>query len=308
MTHPFHLRGLIAAPHTPFTAGGDLNPAAIAAQCELLVESGVHGAFVCGTTGEGSSLSVAERKVVVEGWVRAANGRLAVVVHVGHNSLPEAVGLAAHAVAVGADAISTVAPGYFKPASVDALVAYCRPIAAAAPALPFYYYDIPSFTGVALSAAEFLERAASAIPSLAGVKYSNADLATLQECLAARDGRFDVVFGTDEWLLAALALGVAGAVGSTYNFAAPLYRRMISAFEDGDWETARREQRTSVALVRALAKFGFLPASKAMMGMLGVNCGPVRLPLTPLTAEQQVGVFEALKGFNVFPRPLQRPS
>ena len=92
-------------------------------------------------------------------------------------------------------------------------------------------------TGVAIPTAQFLERAAKSIPTLHGVKFTNNDLMTLQECLAL--GEFDIVFGYDELLLAGLALGVKGAVGSTYNFAAPLYRRLIDDFGRGDFAAAR---------------------------------------------------------------------
>src|SRR5207253_6272092 len=90
------------------------------------------------------------------------------------------------------------------------------------------------------------------------------------------------VFGYDELLLAGLTLGVRGAVGSTYNFAAPLYQRLIAAFERGDLTTARSAQLESVRMIRVLQEFGFSRASKAMMGLLGVDCGPVRLPLKPM--------------------------
>src|SRR5438067_649712 len=80
------------------------------------------------------------------------------------------------------------------------------------------------------------------IPNLAGLKFTNSDLATFQRLLRLRDGRFDVVWGFDEYLLAALALGAEGAVGSTYNFAAPLYHRIIAALAKGDLAAARAEQ------------------------------------------------------------------
>ena len=238
MATPFRLTGLIAAPHTPFTASGELNPSAVAAQAALLVEAGVAGAFVCGSTGEAHSLTIEERQRVTEEWARAAAGRLKLVVHVGHNCRADAVRLAAHA--AGADAVAVLAPSYFKPATVADLIDFCEPVAAAAPGVPFYLYDIPVLTGVSLPTAEFLDPAADRIPTLAGVKYTNIDLVTLQECLAVRGGRFDVVFGYDEMLLAGLALGVKGAIGSTYNFAAPLYQRLLRAFESGDLAAARR--------------------------------------------------------------------
>jgi N-acetylneuraminate lyase len=308
MAVPFRLTGLIAAPHTPFTASDQLNPSVVTAQAALLVESGVAGAFICGSTGEAHSLTIEERMRLTEEWARVAAGRLKLVVHAGHNCRADAVRLAAHAASVGADAIAMLAPSYFKPATVADLIDFCAPVAAAAPGVPFYLYDIPVMTAVSLPTAEFLDRGADRIPTLTGVKYTNGDLVGLQECLAVRGGRFDVVFGYDEMLLAGLVLGVKGAIGSTYNIAAPLYQRLLRAFESGDLAAARRAQLTSVALIRVLQRFGGMRAGKAIMGMLGVECGPVRSPLPPLTPGEVLSLYEALQPFDIFVRPLGRPG
>lgn len=305
MSDRFRLTGLIAAPFTPFHVDGSLNPDAIDPMTKLLIESGVTGVFVCGSTGEGHSLSVAERTMSAERWMKAVHGRMPVLLHVGHNSLSEARTLAAHAASIGASAIAVVAPSYYKPKSVDDLIDFMAPVAAAAPALPLYYYNIPSMTGVSLPVPQILEKGKKRIPTLNGVKFSHSDLQELQECLALDGGAFDVVFGFDEMLLAGLALGCRGAVGCTYNFAAPLYNRMIAAFDKGDLITARREQLKSVELIRALYDFGLLPASKALMGMLGIDCGPVRAPLKAFTKVQTRALYERLKPMDIFARPLR---
>lgn len=280
MRYPLRLTGLVAAPHTPMKPDGTLNPVVISAQARLLFETGVRGAFICGTTGESLSLTVADRMTVADGWREAAGGKMPLVVHVGSNTIADARTLAAHAARCNADAIAVMAPNFFKP-SLDDLIDFCARVAEAAPATPLYYYDIPSMTGVSIPTARFLEQAAKSIPTLHGVKFTNNDLVTLQECLALRE--FDIVFGYDELLLAGLALGVKGAVGSTYNFAAPLYLRLLAAFERGDWSAARAAQLQSVRLIRILQEIGFSRASKAMMGLMGVDCGPVSPPLRPMT-------------------------
>ena len=131
-------------------------------------------------------------------------------------------------------------------------------IAGAAPALPFYFYDIPTLTGVHLSMPDFLEIAARQVPTLAGIKFTNCDLMAYQKCLHVADGLFDMPWGVDEALLAAPACGAVGAVGSSYNFAAPLYNRLIAAFVRGDLDAARAEQYRSVQLIELLASFGYL--------------------------------------------------
>mgnify|MGYP005844445211 CR=1 FL=1 len=284
---------LIAAPHTPFHADGRLNGEAVARQAAHLARCGVDGVFVGGTTGESASLTVEERISLAERWCQAAPAcDLDVLVHVGHTSQSDACRLAAHAQQAHADAVAAYAPHYFKPSAVDDLIDFLAPIAQAAGDLPFYYYDIPVMTGVRLPMVEFLERGKARIPNLVGLKYSNDDLVQLLQCIQFQEGEFEILFGRDEALIAAMACGVRGAVGSTYNFAAPLYRRLLGAVAAGDWPAARALQAQSIAIVRAMESFGFLAASKAAMSLLGVDCGPPRPPLRKLPAEQ----IEALRG------------
>jgi N-acetylneuraminate lyase len=273
------LTGLIAATHTPFHANGSLNLAIVEKQAAYLLANQITVAFIGGSTGESQSLSLEERRQLAQRWSEVTcDTALKVVAHVGSNCLADARALAAQAESLGALAISALSPSYFKPRTLDALVACCADIAAAAPATPFYFYDIPVLTGVNFSMPEFLERAQEVIPTLAGIKFTNSDLMAYQLCLRAGGGRFDIPYGTDEWLLAALALGARGAVGSSYNFAAPIYHRLIAAFHAGDPAQAREEQFRSVHLIQLLAGFGYMGAAKATMKMLGVDVGPARLP------------------------------
>jgi N-acetylneuraminate lyase len=287
---------LIAAPYTPFGRTGELALSIVEEQADLLAHNEVSGAFICGTTGESMSLTMTERLLLAETWIKAAAGRFAVIVHVGHTCQRDCVELAAHAARIGATAIAAMAPPFAKPADVEALAEFCVPIAAAAPDSPFYYYHIPGMTGVNLPMAQFMKVAGRRIPTLVGLKYSHDDLVDLAACVALDDGRFEVLFGKDEILLAALSLGVRGAVGSTYNFMAPLYGRVVQAFDAGDLPAARREQMRAVELVRTLLRFGpaAMAAGKAVMGRLGIECGPVRPPLRSLSPEQATQLDEQL--------------
>ncbi|MBB6053750.1 dihydrodipicolinate synthase family protein [Armatimonas rosea] len=278
--------GLIAAPHTPFAADGSLNLGVIEKQCEKLITDGVIGAFVCGSTGEGVSLSGAERKAVARRWVELAAGRLKVIVHVGHTSIPDAAELAADAQAAGADGISALAPYYFKPAGVGQLLDFMAPVAAAAPELPFFYYHIPALTGAALPMIPLLEQATDRIPSFAGLKFTHNDLLEFAACLRFENGRYDIFWGSDECMLPALSVGAVGFVGSTYNYSAPLYHKLRAAFAAGDQAEARRLSDVVMDAVRALLQNPGLPSGKAIMEGVGVPVGAPRPPLRPLTAAQ----------------------
>jgi N-acetylneuraminate lyase len=279
--------GLVPAVLTPFDAAGELNLAAVESHAALLARDGVAGVFVGGTTGEFSSLTFEERLALAARWAAALKGTsVRMVAHVGANCLADAKQLAAHAQTLKADAIAAVAPSYFKPKSLDVLVTWCAELAGAAPDTPFYFYDIPVLTGVALPMADFLEQASARIPNLAGVKFTNPDLMMLQRLLRAGGGRFDVLFGMDEQLLAAVVLGAKGAVGSGYNFAAPLYNRLLAAANANDFATARAEQYRGVELVAIMMRYGYLGAAKELMRLRGVELGPVRLPNASLTRDE----------------------
>ncbi len=295
------LTGLIAATHTPFHTDGSLNLNAIEKQAEHLLRTGVNSVFVCGSTGESHSLTVEERQAVARRWSEVRRGTaMRLIVHVGSNCIADARTLAAQAQAVGADAISALSPSYFKPKTLDLLVDCCAEIAGAAPRLPFYFYDIPIMTGVHFSMPEFLEIGAKRIPTLAGLKFTNPDLMAYQRLLHAGGGRFDIPWGTDEYLLAAMSLGAVCAVGSTYNFAGRVYNRLIAAFEKGDLTAARVEQYRSVQMIELLASVGFMGAAKAVMEMLGVPVGPPRLPHAKLTPGQREKLESDLRRLGFF--------
>jgi N-acetylneuraminate lyase len=295
------LTGLVAATHTPFAADRALNLKAVEPQAAHLARNGLRFAFIGGTTGESHSLSLEERRQLAQRWLDVTRGTpLQVVVHVGSNCVADARALAAQAQQLGAAGIAALAPSYFKPRTLEALISCCADIAAAAPNTPFYFYDIPVLTGVSFSMPDFLRQASARIPTLAGIKFTNSDLMAYQLCLNAEGGRFDVPYGTDEWLLAALALGARGAVGSTYNFAAPLYHRLLKAFQAGDLAGARREQFRSVQIVQLLAGFGFMAAAKAVMMMLGVEVGPPRLPFDSLSPDDLKKLRASLETMGFF--------
>jgi N-acetylneuraminate lyase len=287
----FRLSGIIPAVFTPLRPNGDLNLGLVPAVVEHLIQDGAAGLYVCGSTGEGPSLTTDERMAVAEAYIHAANRRLPVIIQVGHDSLRQAQQLAAHAQAAGADAISAVPPVYFKVDTPARLADCLAEICSAAPALPFYYYHIPRLTAARIDLLALLHIAARRLPSLTGVKYADFTIFELQACAEFDGGRYNLLFGSDEMLLAGLAGGAQGAVGTSYCFALPLYRRIFDAFQRGEIGEAQRLQSRSVQMINVLNRLSppgaNLPAMKAMMALIGLDCGPLRLPMATLTVEQQ---------------------
>lgn len=294
------LTGLVAAPFTPFRSDESLNLDAIPRLASLLHRNGVRGAFICGTTGEGSSMTVAERKAVAEAWRAAAPQGLAVIVHVGCLNLGDSRELAAHAQAIGADAVAAVSPSFFKPANAADLAAWCAAVAAAAPQLPFYYYHIPSMTGFTLPVADFLKAAHGKIPNLAGIKFTYEDLDDYAAAAAFADRKYPILFGRDENLLHGIELGAQAAVGSTYNYAAPLYVRLWQELAAGDRAAAQRDQERAREFIGVMARAGGQRAGKAIMKLIGCDCGPVRLPLRPLSEAEESRLKADLQAIQFF--------
>jgi len=297
------IKGIVAATFAAYDNEGELNTAIIPQLVDRLIADGVSGVYICGTNGEGPNLTVEERMAVAEAYVKAVAKRITVLVHVGHTSISESRKLAKHAAKIGADAISSVAAFYFKPTSVQNLVNCMAEIASAAPDLPFYYYHMPALTGVGMDMVEFLALGEKSIPNLAGIKYTASTLHEYQACLNYKNGKFEVLFGYDEMLLPALAVGAEGAIGSTYTFAGPIYLDIIKLYHDGKMDEARALQAKVVEFIRAIIKHPSIAAQRAIMKMLGMDLGSPRLPLTGLNDQaynqlkadlDSIGFFELL--------------
>ncbi|MCE5227750.1 MAG: dihydrodipicolinate synthase family protein [Porphyromonadaceae bacterium] len=295
------LKGLVAATFTPMYANGDVNYLEIGKYARLIANSKINGVFVCGTTGEYASLTTDERKKLVAAWVAESDGRFKVIAHVGSNSQREAMELASHAQETGADAIGAIAPFFFKPASVQDLIAFFAPIAQSAPELPFYYYNMPSMTGVYLPVADFLLEGKKVIPNLAGTKFTHNNLMEMGECLNLNNGEFEVLHGYDEILISGMVMGAVAGVGSTYNYLPAVYHGIMDAMEKGDIQTARRLQLKSIEIVNIIIKHGGgVRGGKAIMNLIGIDCGQCRFPIAQFSNEEYQSLKDELEKINFF--------
>jgi N-acetylneuraminate lyase len=298
---PFHLTGLVAAPFTPFNADYSLNLEAVPLIARHLKRQKVTGAFIGGTTGEWASLTQAERRALTVAWMKAAGSKLKVIVHVGHNCLADSRELAAHAESCGAHAIGAIMPSFFRPPTLADAVEFCRQIAAAAPRTPFYYYHFPDITGVRFNMTDFLPAARKAIRSFAGIKYTDFNLVDFGSTLAMAGERYDVLFGRDEVLLAGLAAGAKGAVGSTYNYCAKLHYRLMRLNAAGKAREAQELEVNIQKVMRLLGKYdGGIVSGKAIMAMVGVDCGPCRPPFGPFPAAKRKALRAELAALGFF--------
>ncbi|MDE3182387.1 MAG: dihydrodipicolinate synthase family protein [Bacteroidota bacterium] len=286
--HTEHLKGLISAPFTPMHKDGSLNTPLISPYYEMLKANGVTGAFICGSTGEGVSLTLQEKKETVKAWADCTKNdkEFKVMVLVGGTCLTDCIELAKYAQQAGIYAVSFTSPFYFKPSNVEVLGECCKEIADAVPEMPFYYYHIPVLNGVDFPMINLLKYVAGKIPNFAGIKYTHEDFMDFLSCLHFQNGKFDMLWGRDENMLSALVLGAKGAVGSTFNYAAPLYYDLIDAFNNNDLKKAQMLQQQSIEMISLLGKYGGIATGKAYMKLIQLDCGEFRLPVKNMNDEQ----------------------
>jgi N-acetylneuraminate lyase len=292
--------GLIAAPFTPMNKDHSVNLSPIKNYAQKLKADNVKGVFVCGTTGEGMLMTESERIAVLEKWLEQQEDDFKVMAHVGSTSQQMSYKLAKHAGNSGAAAVACMGPSFLKPDRIEELVQFCAGVAAGAPNTPFYYYHIPSVSGVDFNMKDFIIAAKEEIPTLAGIKYTHNNFVDLIQCVQIDNGRFDMLSGFDELLLAALSYGVKGAVGSTYNYIAPHYCQLINDFEKGNLVAARQKQLLSVRVIELLNKYGgAIAAGKALMKSFGVDCGPCRLPLRSNEDIDSESIYKEIRQLGV---------
>jgi N-acetylneuraminate lyase len=293
-----HIEGLITAPFTPFGKDGEVNLQIISSLSEFYKKNGIAGVFICGTTGESSALTFDEKIKLFEEWSKYKSAGFKVIAFLGGTCIAECKQLAAAAWQYRLDAVAITAPYYFKPSGVEELAEFCGEVAAATP-LPFFYYHIPSFTGVSFNMYDLLINVDGKIPNFAGIKYTYENMMDYQRCLEYKNRKYNILWGRDEMLLSALVVGATGAVGSTYGYTAPVYLKIIEAYQKFDIGTAQSLQLKAAEYITFLHRYGS-STGKAFMKAVGQDCGNYRLPIRNLSDSQMQQFLTELKATDFY--------
>lgn len=296
------INGLINAPFTGFHSDGSLNLEIIPSYAATLINAGVSGVFVNGSSGEGHLLTDEERMLAAKTWVECTPDDFKVIIHVGSNSVRASQKLAQHAVTIGAWGIGAMGPTFPKINRVDELADYCAEIAAAAPLLPFYYYHIPAFTGLNLPMVDLLKAVDGRINNFAGIKYTFESLYEFTQCRRYNNGKYDLLHGQDETMLPSLAFGGAqGCIGGTFNYAAGLYVQIQAAYAAGEMDKARELQYQSLDLIDVICRYrGNIVGGKQIMKLIGLDLGPNRTPFQNLTDDERQAMKQELEAIDFF--------
>lgn len=290
----FH--GVWPALLTPLTADDEIDIPALRRLLDYVLGAGMHGIYICGSTGEGVLLSPVERMRLAEATVSHVAGRVPVMVHVGAASTRDAVALACHARDIGADAVSSVPPFYYS-INPSGLVAHYRHISQVVQ-LPLYLYNLPNATGVNVTVK--VMRELLALDYVQGLKYTSYNLLEMREIIEACGDRLTVFSGLDDIFLPCLVMGAQGGIGATYNCLPHLFVELYDAWCNGDVARAQELQFVVSRVVLALSRYSVIPAVKVATRFLGVDCGGPRLPLRPLTDEEETCLRADLRRAGFF--------
>ncbi len=282
-------QGVIPAFYACYDKEGHINADGVRALTRYLIEKGVNGLYVGGSSGECVYQSVAERKLVLENVMAEAKGKVTIIAHVACNNTIDSQELAAHAESLGVDAIAAIPPIYFKLPPYG-IAQYWNDISAAAPNTDFIIYNIPQLAGVALSTDLLKEMLKN--PRVIGVKNSSMPTQDIQMW---KDEGCIVFNGPDEQFISGLAMGAIGGIGGTYAVMPELFLKIYALTQAGDLVTAREIQNEACRIIYKMcsAKGNLYAVMKAILAKKGVDCGSVRKPLPALIDSDMAVVDEA---------------
>ena len=282
-------KGIFPALVTPYRADGSVDTGALGMLVERLLSQGVKGFYVDGSTGEAFLLTPEERRTVIETAAEYTAGRATLIAQIGCISTRQSIELAQFAQACGYDAVSSVAPFYYK-FSFAEIKKYYYDIADAVD-IPMIVYNIPVLSGVSLSVSQMAELLGD--PRFIGVKHTSTDYFALRQFKTAFPDK--VIFnGFDETFLAGLSMGADGAIGSTYNFMADRFIKIYNDFKAGRMEDAMRGQAEADRIIEVLCRYGVMQAEKAILTKLGIPVGEPRAPFIGLSQKKRQALFGEL--------------
>ncbi len=295
MSNVAKFQGIIPAFYACYDKEGNISVEGVQKLTQHLLDKGVKGVYVGGSSGECIYQSVSERKLVLENVMKIAKGKMTVIAHIACNNTKDSQELAAHAESLGVDAIAAIPPIYFK-LPEHGIAKYWNDMSAAAPNTDFVIYNIPQLAGVSLTMLLLKEMMKN--PRVIGVKNSSMPVQDIQ-MFKDELGEGKVVFnGPDEQLLSGLAMGADGGIGGTYAVMPELYLKIEELFKKGELEKAREIQYTACSIIYAMCgcKGNLYAVMKEVLRIReGVDCGSVRNPLPELVAEDMPKVEAVAK-------------
>ena len=282
--------GLFTALITPFDRKGGVDAECLEELVRFQISKGVDGIYPCGSTGLGPMLSLPERKLVAETVVKAARRKVPVVVQVGCADTGATIELAKHAEQIGAAAVASLTPFYYKPGD-KAVFKHFEAVKEAV-SIPLLAYNIPQFTGNNLHPATVALMARDG--TIQGIKDSSQNLLQLEDLIGTVPDDFVVMNGTEEYGLFAIMAGADGLVSGGASGLPELFKSMVAAERKGDYMAAIAAQK-KVLKVKELTRPSPIAAYYTILRERGIDCGAPRAPFLPLAEANADRTIKGLK-------------
>ena len=292
MTDIKKYQGIFPAFYACYEDDGSVSPARTRALAKYLLDKGVKGLYVGGSSGECIYQSVAERKVILENVMAEVGGKMTIIAHVACNNTADSQELARHAESLGVDAIASIPPIYFHLPPYG-IADYWNDISAAAPNTDFIIYNIPQLAGVSLTIPLLQEMKKN--PRVIGVKNSSMPTQDIQMWKDEGGENFVVMNGPDEQFISGLAMGATGGIGGTYAVMPELYLKVMDLYQAGEMKLAAEIQNEICRIIYKMcsAHGNLYAVMKAVLKKHGMDIGSVRKPLSALIGSDMAVVEES---------------
>jgi len=287
--------GCATALVTPFLPGGGLDESALRHLIRLQLEANIDALVLLGTTGEPCTLTMEERERIISIGLGALNGRIPLIIGTGSNDTRKAIQYAKQAHDLGAQGQLVVTP-YYNKATQSGLIRHFSAILDSCP-LPSIFYNVPSRTGVSISAQTLAELANH--PNAAGIKEASGNVSLASDILWKTHGELPLYCGNDDLIVPLMSLGAKGAISVCSNAAPALTKALTQACLEDSFTRAREIHLSLLPLIQALfAQVNPIPV-KAALSMMELICDELRLPLTPLEEPYRQDLEKQLKQLHL---------
>ena len=281
---------------TPFHEDGSVNYEKLKELVDYQVENGTDAIIICGTTGESSTLTHEEHLECIKKCVEYVDGRIPVIAGTGSNCTETAIYLSTEAEKYGADALLVVTP-YYNKATQKGLIAHYTAVANAVK-LPIIMYNVPSRTGCNIQPATAAYLAKN-VKNIVGIKDATGDLSQIAKMMSLADGQLELYSGNDDQVLPILSLGGLGVISVLSNVAPKFTHDMVMKYFDGDTKGATEDQLKALPLINALfSEVNPIPV-KTAMNLMGMNVGPLRMPLCEMEEDTKAALAKEIEKFGL---------
>ncbi len=282
---------------TPMHENGRVNYEKLEELIEFQIANGTDAIIICGTTGESSTMTHGEHLKTIEFTINKVAKRVPVIAGTGSNCTETAIMMSKEAASYGADALLVVTP-YYNKATQNGLIAHYTAIAEAVPETPIIMYNVASRTGCNIQPATAVKLAKN-VKNIVGIKEASGNLSQVAQLMSMADGCLELYSGNDDQVLPILSLGGYGVISVLSNIAPKETHDMVQKFMDGDVKGAAEIQLKAIPLVNALfSEVNPIPV-KAALNLMGMEVGPLRMPLTEMEEENKAVLAQAMKDFGI---------